>query len=708
MLIKVFGSFFSISFGIALFFLVVGPLALNPSNIAWLSGGFDPTQHYLGWVFFRNGPWTFPLGLNPNFGLAISSSIVYSDSIPLLALLFKPFSSWLPETFQYFGIWLLICFILQAWFAWLLMGLICNNRWLQALGMAILVCSPPMWYHLGFQVALSSHFLILAALYLLLKPRGANSNNWQWVLLICITALVHFYLLIMILAFWFCEQISLAIKTPKSDYQKYIIAGIATMMMLVVVMWQAGYFVLGNNGITTSNTYGIGRLNLLTPFNPLRWSYILPDIKSIENIYENFNFLGSGNILMLGFTVPILLKNWRQIITLMSQYWPLFFCTLFFLCFAISNQIFIGTWHITIPLPNSLLALASILRACGRFFWPVFYLLILFSLYLIIRFYSKKSAFLILTICFFLQLGDTSAGWLSQRKFLMQSAISQFPSPLQNPFWETAAKHYQNVERTLWPTQLIHRYYLGWMTFASYAATYHLATNSAYLARVNEEMIAKGSQNFSHRLQKGEYDPNTLYILEDEKVIPALLTLNSERDLLAKIDGVNVLAPNWYQCKDCQKISADKWLNLNTIFPTLGEEFYFSKNGAKKYLLEVSQGWSYPEDWGIWSDGETAKLFIALPPKKNPRILSLKLRAFTNQNHPNQIINIRVNNQQLKSIFLVRPDQNQIDIPISVNDLLKGSLDIEFHFQNPVKPADFGGGDDTRRLAIGLESAVFH
>jgi len=37
---------------------------------------------------------------------------VFFDSIPLLAFLFKPFTSLLPEPFQYFDLWLLACFIL--------------------------------------------------------------------------------------------------------------------------------------------------------------------------------------------------------------------------------------------------------------------------------------------------------------------------------------------------------------------------------------------------------------------------------------------------------------------------------------------------------------------------------------------------------------------------------------------------------------------
>ncbi|WP_221178572.1 DUF6311 domain-containing protein, partial [Pseudomonas fluorescens] len=85
--------------GILAFFIVVGPRALNPMNIAWLDSG-DPATHYLGWVFFRYSPWSFPLGLNPSYGLELGNAVIFSDSNPLFALIFKPFAALLPEPFQ--------------------------------------------------------------------------------------------------------------------------------------------------------------------------------------------------------------------------------------------------------------------------------------------------------------------------------------------------------------------------------------------------------------------------------------------------------------------------------------------------------------------------------------------------------------------------------------------------------------------------------
>ena len=84
--------------GFCAFIAVVGFAPLIPTNLD-LAQGVDPFKDYIAWVFYRHAPWSFPLGLNPNYGLDISSSVVFSDSIPLFAILYKVFSSVLPEPF---------------------------------------------------------------------------------------------------------------------------------------------------------------------------------------------------------------------------------------------------------------------------------------------------------------------------------------------------------------------------------------------------------------------------------------------------------------------------------------------------------------------------------------------------------------------------------------------------------------------------------
>src|ERR1700722_3516117 len=182
--------------GAVAFFLVMGEKILIPTNIAWLKDP-DPATYYLGWSFFRETPWMLPPGANPNYGLDVASSIFYTDSIPLLALVFKVFSPWLPAAFQYWGGWLLVCFMLQALFGWKLIGLFTEDRWVKLLAAGLFVFSPPFLFRLNGHYALCAHWLVLAALYLCLSPTKLP-KTFLWPALAFLAAGIHSYLFAMV------------------------------------------------------------------------------------------------------------------------------------------------------------------------------------------------------------------------------------------------------------------------------------------------------------------------------------------------------------------------------------------------------------------------------------------------------------------------------------------------------------------------------
>ena len=95
---------------------------LNPFKVDWLlpfwRGTVDSSDHYIGWEFFRHTPLLqWPIGANYPLGMELSSSIVFTDSIPIAAYIAKLLNPILPTTFQYLGIWIWLCFALQAFFA---------------------------------------------------------------------------------------------------------------------------------------------------------------------------------------------------------------------------------------------------------------------------------------------------------------------------------------------------------------------------------------------------------------------------------------------------------------------------------------------------------------------------------------------------------------------------------------------------------------
>ena len=107
----------AILLSIATFYFQYGIEILNPTNIYWLRD--DSYTQFIGWSFYRNNEFlTFPLFKIFNYGMDMGSTIIYTDSLPLMALLFKPFETLLPINFQYQGVWILACYVLTAYFGY--------------------------------------------------------------------------------------------------------------------------------------------------------------------------------------------------------------------------------------------------------------------------------------------------------------------------------------------------------------------------------------------------------------------------------------------------------------------------------------------------------------------------------------------------------------------------------------------------------------
>ena len=122
--------------------------------------------------------------------MEMGSSVVFTDSIPVAALLFKLARDALPDHFQYFGMWTFACYILQGGFGWLISGLFTRIA-LQRLAMTALFVLSPLLPDRGIgHYALMAHWLVLAALYLYLRAPTRLATA-SWCLLICGAALIH-------------------------------------------------------------------------------------------------------------------------------------------------------------------------------------------------------------------------------------------------------------------------------------------------------------------------------------------------------------------------------------------------------------------------------------------------------------------------------------------------------------------------------------
>jgi hypothetical protein len=231
------------------FVFVTGGAVLRPGNLGWLMHG-DHATYLLGWMFFRNTPiLQQPFGANWPYGMEMSSSIVYPDGVPLMAMVLKPFKAMLPRYFQYFGIWILVCYLLQSFFAWKILDRLTSHVWHKVSGTLFFVLAPPFVFRLSPHFALGSHWLLLASLYLYFSPRLRSKS---WILLLVLASLINPYLLAMTLLFF-----GAALAKHYTSGELSIRQGLKTVALtagiVAFVMWEAGYFM-----VSTVGTGGFG------------------------------------------------------------------------------------------------------------------------------------------------------------------------------------------------------------------------------------------------------------------------------------------------------------------------------------------------------------------------------------------------------------------------------------------------------------------
>jgi hypothetical protein len=521
--------------GVLAYLYLFGPATLNPLNVAWMLQG-DPAQHYLGWQFFRNEPWHWPLGRITRLGIPEGTGIVFTDSIPLLALLLKPFSAFLPAEFQYFGLWMLACYLLTGYFALRLLGPFTENRALRIAAASFFLLSPPLLLRGYGHEALMAQWLLLAGI-------DACLRGWQWprwFVLVLVAALVHPYLLLMMLGLLCAANLQAGLVEPgglmkRARQNAVILAG------LVVVLFAAGH--VGIKGSLAGEGYGFFSMNLAALVDSetepnFGHARLVPDIPAAtQGQYEGFLYLGGGMILLGVLAIGLMLARIGPAAPARATpVWPLIAVAAVFWLLALSNEITFARWHLfTVPLPSALLDLLSIFRASGRLGWPAFYLVTLGILVVIVRRLPARVALGALLAALLLQVVDLGSHYRGLRKAI--EARTHWVTPLQSPQWQSLAAGADRL-LILPPHPRMEDLYIP---FAHLAAAHGLATNAAHTARVEPARIEADGRGLGASLAHGGYDPRTLYVMPQREGLAHVPPALAGR--LLELDGYHVLPP---------------------------------------------------------------------------------------------------------------------------------------------------------------------
>lgn len=127
-------------------------------------------------------------------------------------------------------------------------------------------------------------------------------------------------------------------------------------------------------------------------------------------------------------------------------------------------------------------------------------------------------------------------------------------------------------------------------------------------------------------------------------------------------------------------------------------------SAMRDYLIS---GWSRDEPWGVWSEGNSAKIGFTIKEVGTGDVhVSLLVTGFFHGAHNEIIVAPSVNDRGLPA-FILRADQTlpaRIDLLIPEQDALlaNGRIEITLDIQSPRSPRALGLSDDYRQLGIGL------
>lgn len=398
--------------GLGLAWTRFGPEVLDPTNISWFRG--DSVWHFLVWNFFRFERWGWQPGHVANMMTPLGTSIGSGDALPLLAFPFKLLGPLLPANFQYLGLWLFLCYALQAVFGYLLARVFVRGPRALLVGLFFLV-SPTMIFRAG-HIALSAHWLILMALWHYFATSRARSLELRpyraiWALNIGLAGLVHPYLAAMVLPIAFASLVRETVHTKRLKPLSALLLLAFLGVLLVALWWLSG--LLGGGQTGRSWGFNYFTMNLLAPFNAQGHSRILPALPIRDGQYEGFAFLGTG-VLALGLFVAVRRRETlgRALLRLPRALYrhghlTLSVFGLLFFAYAVGDGLSFGEFVV----PNysvfrNFPALISAFRAPGRFFWPTYYLIYLALFVFLLRAFSPRQATLLLLAGLSLQFAD--------------------------------------------------------------------------------------------------------------------------------------------------------------------------------------------------------------------------------------------------------------------------------------------------------------
>lgn len=398
--------------GAVFFLLLFGYKPLIVTNVAFLYDATDRIcarsdvpYHQLALDYYLRSPWSFPPGSNPDYPHTIGSSVLLSDSLPLFAIVTKLFAGILPEYFQYFGIWTLLCFILQGALAALILRKTGIKLLPATCAVPLFILNVPLLYRCFHHCALCGQWLILLALLGYLY--NAGMKFWKkyvfWIVVCVLCVLVQGYFLIMCGGIMTAALVCDVIADRKKTVQSILIL-VSAVVFSVLTYYLCGGFVTGGD----LNGMGIGLFPFDVAFlvDPYIFSSLFSGNRVPDYNTEHDAYLGIALIILYLFALAVLLLKRKEASAFFKKISVK--ATVMMILLAGFTVVSFGTciqfFGITIVdlreiLSDKLQGYLSVFRSSARFFWPVWYAMLICVIRVIYSAFKEEKE---MTLCIIL------------------------------------------------------------------------------------------------------------------------------------------------------------------------------------------------------------------------------------------------------------------------------------------------------------------
>jgi hypothetical protein len=414
--------------------------------------GSDISVALSGYYFFVREHWQLPLFHVDRLGIPQGLAIIFTDSIPILALIGRLIYALTGEVLNLFGWWVAGCFIFLGMSMTGLVAIMGQKSFLSAVTATIIaLCMPPLLWRSSYHLPLTAHFeIVLALIFYFSCKQRCNPVRF------CFAAAS----LLLVLALWTNAYIFLAvggvvvagIGQALLDRRLTPIAACIVLSGLVIivatVMLLSGY--LESPGTVVELGFGHYSMNLLSPISPqmsglfpMRSSFVLD---ATGGQYEGFSYLGGGVLLLSVLAAhsgeSSSLRAFNEWAQRLKKTWRnhacLWLVMLGFTAFALSNNVYFGAWSFSVPLPSWLLQISGTFRSSGRLFWPVLYLITAVAMVAVATRYRRIKTAVLIVACF-LQWFDT----VPLREAVAASTAASVPPLIRSAAWRQAlARHH--------------------------------------------------------------------------------------------------------------------------------------------------------------------------------------------------------------------------------------------------------------------------